>query len=276
MEVGLGPGHIVLDGDRTIPSTKRGRSPSPISGPFLLWQNGWMHQVATWYGGRPQLRRLCVRWGRNPLPTRGRSPYNFWPRVYCCQTAVWIKMVLGTEVGLGQDDIVLDGNPANPLQKEAEPLIFGPCLLWPNRCMDQDATWCGGSYRPRRHCARCGPSSPPQKVGRPPIFGPFLLWPNGWMHQDVAWYGGSLSPGDFALDEDPDHLPKKGRTPQFSADVYCGQTAGCIKMPLSTEVGLSQGDCVRWGPSSPPQKRGTPMSIVVKRLYVSGYHLVQG
>ena len=47
MEVGLGPGHIVLDGD-PAPSTKRRRSPlSPIFGPFLLWPNGWMHQDAT-------------------------------------------------------------------------------------------------------------------------------------------------------------------------------------------------------------------------------------
>jgi len=29
-------------------------------------------------------------------------------------TAGWIKMQLGTEVGLGPGDIVLDGNPAPP------------------------------------------------------------------------------------------------------------------------------------------------------------------
>jgi len=34
-------------------------------------------------------------------------------------------------------------------------------------------------------------------------------------------------------------LPKKGtQHPQFSAHVYCGQTAGWTKMPLGTEVGL--------------------------------------
>jgi len=38
------------------------------------------------------------------------------------------------EVGLGPDDIVLDGDSA-PLQKAAQPPLFGPCLLWPNgRC----------------------------------------------------------------------------------------------------------------------------------------------
>jgi len=44
--------------------------------------------------------------------------------------------------------------------------------------------------------------------------------------------------------------PQKGaERPKFSAHVYCGQTAGWIKMPLSTKVGLSPGDSVRWGPS---------------------------
>ena len=32
--------------------------------------------------------------------------------------------------------------------------------------------------------------------------------------------------------------------------------AGWIKMPLGREVGLGPDDCVKWGPSSPPQKGG--------------------
>jgi len=54
LEVGLAPVHIVLDGD-TAPLPTKGQSP-PIFGPSLLWLNGWMHQDATWYGGRPQPR----------------------------------------------------------------------------------------------------------------------------------------------------------------------------------------------------------------------------
>jgi len=57
--------------------------------------------------------------------------------------------------------------------------IFGPCLLWPNGWMDQDATWYEGRPRPRPHCVTWGPSSPSQKGHSPPIFGPCLLWPNG-------------------------------------------------------------------------------------------------
>jgi len=41
MEVVLGPGHIVLDGTQLPLPQKMGHSP-PISGPCLLWPNGWM------------------------------------------------------------------------------------------------------------------------------------------------------------------------------------------------------------------------------------------
>jgi len=45
----------------------------------------------------------------------------------------WIKMPLGTEVGLGPGDIVLDEDPAPP-QKGAQqpPPLFGSYLLWQN------------------------------------------------------------------------------------------------------------------------------------------------
>jgi len=52
--------------------------------------------------------------GTQPPPQKGRSP-QFSAHVYCGQTAVWIKMPLGTtEAGLGLRDIVLDGDPAPP------------------------------------------------------------------------------------------------------------------------------------------------------------------
>ena len=61
MGVGLGLGNFVLDGE-PAPLPKKGvEPPSRIFGPFLLWPNGRMHQDATWYGGRPQPRGLCVR-----------------------------------------------------------------------------------------------------------------------------------------------------------------------------------------------------------------------
>jgi len=83
-----------------------------------------------------------------PSPKRGRSPPPM-AHVYCGQTAGWVKMVLGMEVGLGAGDTKLDGDPAPPQKGGGAPLIFSPCLLWPNGWMHQDATWYGDRPRPR-------------------------------------------------------------------------------------------------------------------------------
>jgi len=53
-----------------------------------------------------------------------------------------------------------------------------------------------------------------------------------------------LGPGHIVLDGDSVPPPQKGNSPQFSAHVCCGQTAGWIMMPLSTEVGLGLGHIV--------------------------------
>jgi len=179
MEVGLKPSTqtTLCEMGPSPPRQKEGGAPSPIFGPFLLCPIGWMHQDATWYGGRPQPRRLrvrlgphsppqkgggapkvsthvycgqtagwikmvlvtevclcpgvCVRWVPARLCKKGAEP-QFSAHVYCGQTAAWIKMPLGTtDVGLGPDDIVSDGDPVPLPKKGAEPPIFGPCLLWP-------------------------------------------------------------------------------------------------------------------------------------------------
>ena len=44
---------------------------------------------------------------------------------------------------------------------------------------------------------------------------------------------------------------KGGGAPKFLAHVYCGETAGLIKMPLGTKVGLSPGDSVLDGHPPP-------------------------
>jgi len=136
-----------------------------------------MHQDATWYRGRPQPRGLCVRWGPSPLPKQARSPKkSFSAHIYCGQTAGWIKVALSMQVGLSPGECVGWG-PSSPSPKggggSLSP-IFCPCLLRPNCCMDQDATWYGGMPQPRQLCGRWGPSSPPQKGGGAPssIFGP--------------------------------------------------------------------------------------------------------
>jgi len=62
-DVGLGPGEVLLDGDPVPP--KRG-TPRQFSVHVYCGQT---HQDTTWYEGRSQLRRHCVRWGpSSPLP----------------------------------------------------------------------------------------------------------------------------------------------------------------------------------------------------------------
>jgi len=131
IEVGLGPGHTVLDGDSAPPPPK-GHNPHPIFGPYLLRPNGCMDQYATWYRGRPQPRGLCVRWGASPpSPKRGRSSLpQISAHVYCGQTAGWIKMALGMQVGFSPGDFALDGDPAHsPKKGRSPPLQFRPIFI---------------------------------------------------------------------------------------------------------------------------------------------------
>jgi len=128
MQVVLGPGHTVFDGD-TAPHPKRAQLP----------------------------RTICSA------------------HICCGQMAGWIKMPLGRKVGLDPGDIVLHGDPAL-LPKRGKAPIFGPCLLWPNGWMDEDATWYGDRPRPRQNCARWGPSSAPApKKGHSPNFWPMSV-----------------------------------------------------------------------------------------------------
>ena len=197
------------------PSPQRVWTSSPIFGPCLLWPNGWMHQDATWYGGRPQPWGLWVRWGPIPPPKReaeagGRVP-QFSAHGYCGQTAGWIKMARGMAVGVGPVHIVLDGDTA-PLPKTGGRAPKFSVHLYCRQtagCIKMPlGTEVGLRVGLRDIVFDVDPATG-RKKGHPPhpIFDPCLLWPNGWMDQDGTWHGGGP---------------------------------------------WSRPHCARWGPSSPP------------------------
>jgi len=105
--------------------------------------------------------------------------------------------------------------PTTP--KGAEPhSIFGPRLLWPNGCMDQDATWYGGRPQPTQHCVRCGPSYP-QKKGHthphPILAHVYCGHMAGWMKTPLGTEA-DLSPGHIVLDGVPAPA-KRAQQPSF-------------------------------------------------------------
>ena len=124
-------------------------------------------------------------------------------------------MKLGAQIGLGHGHNVLDGDPAPPPQR-AQPPIFGPYLLRPNGCIDQDATVEVG-FGPGDFVLDGDPVPFPQKgsvASLHPIFGPCLLWSNGWMDQDGTWHGGRPETRGLCVRWGPSPHPK------FSAHVY--------------------------------------------------------
>jgi len=128
----------------------------PVCDVGVLWPNSWMDQDETWLAGRSPPWPHSVRWGPSSPSPKGHSSPQFSAHICCGQMAVWIKMPLGMEVGLGPGHIVLDGDPAPPSQRGTAAPIFCPCLLWLNGWMNQDGTLHGGGPRSRPHCARWG------------------------------------------------------------------------------------------------------------------------
>jgi len=104
MEVGLGPGHIVLDGDPAHP-TPKGHSPQFLEHNCCDRMAGLIKMpLGMEVGVSPGDFVLDGDPASSPL---AKPPIL--ARVYCGQTAGWIKMALGMEVGLGPvGHIVLD------------------------------------------------------------------------------------------------------------------------------------------------------------------------
>jgi len=187
-------------------------------------------------------------------------------------------MPLGTKVGLGLRDIVLDGDPAPPpLKGQSHRPNFRPMSVVAKRL---DGLRCHLVWRQALAqvtlCSMGIQLLTEKRAPHPhPIFGPCLLWLNGWMDQDATWYGGTPRPRRRCV-RSGRSSPKRGTAPprQFWVHVYCGQAAGWMKTPLGTEVDLGPGHCIRRGPSSPRKTHISPscfrpMSIVATIAHLS-------
>jgi len=141
------------------PPPKKEAEP-PIFGPRLLWPNGWMEQDGTWHGGRPWSSPDCARWRHSSPPQkRGQNPPPNFRSIFIVAIRLHGSRCHLVRIGLGLRNIVFDVDPATPRKRAHPPLpSFGPCLLWPNGWMYEDAAWYVSRPRPRPHCARRSPS----------------------------------------------------------------------------------------------------------------------
>jgi len=169
----------------------------------------------------------------------------------------------------------------------ASPPIFGPCLLWPRSPISATAEHLFSSYLSyllpsriyplrlqaggHRKRANMGLVSGRQFVKRFALCYHTIVCPVclsclsatlvycgqtvGQIKTKLGMLAG-LGPGHIVLDGDPAPLPKRGRSPQFSAHICCGQMAGFVKMVLGMEVGLGPGDFLLDGDPIPPPKEG--------------------
>ena len=120
-QVGLCPGHIVLDGYPAPPPPK-GHSPQFSAHIYCGQIAAWIKISLGMEMGLSPCDFVLDGDPTSPLPKKGAEPLKFSAHVYCGQTVGWIKMVLGMELGLSPGDFVLDGNPAPSLN-------FRPMLI---------------------------------------------------------------------------------------------------------------------------------------------------
>jgi len=178
----------------------------------------------------------------------------------CGQTVGWIKMKLGTEVGLGPGHIVLDGDPAPHLPKKGHSsahflahVYCGQTAGWIKVLLGTEV-----GLGPGHIVSNGDPAPPRQRRGR--RFSTHLCYGQmaEWIKMPIGTEAG-LGQGHILCQIPSRRLPppfappqKKGHNSQISAHVCCGPIAGWIKMPIGTEVGLDPGDTVLdGGPRSP-------------------------
>jgi len=127
-QVGLGPGHIVLDGNPAPPPSKGDGAPQFSAHICCGQMAGWIKMpLGREVGLSPS--DIVLDGTQLPSPKRGPSP-QFSAHAYCGHTAGWMKMPLSKEVDLSPGHIVLDGDPApHPAKGAQQPPSFRPMSI---------------------------------------------------------------------------------------------------------------------------------------------------
>jgi len=116
-----------------------------------LWSNGWMQQGGTWYGGRPQPRRLCVRWGPSPLPKMGTAPNFRSISVVAKRLDGGLRCHLVWKWPRPRRLCVRSGTHAAGPRKRAHPSQFLAHVC----CGQTAGQWCKGFRRPGAGAMKC-------------------------------------------------------------------------------------------------------------------------
>ena len=111
-------------------------------------------------------------------PQKGKQPPNFRPMSIVAKSDGWIKVPLGTKVGLGPGDTVLDGIqlPQNGHSPQFSAYVYyGQMAVRIRILLGMEIGLSLGDI------VLDGDPPPLPKGSQPPIFGQCPLWPNSWM-----------------------------------------------------------------------------------------------
>jgi len=125
MEVGLGPGEFVLDGDPSPPE-KNGTAPSQFLAQVYCGQTaGWIRWIKMPLGTEVNLGPgVVVLDGVAAPPKRAQPQFSarlLWPNGWMDKDAIWYE-----SINLGPGHIVLHGDPVLPAKGAQQPPLFGP------------------------------------------------------------------------------------------------------------------------------------------------------
>ena len=166
----------------------------PICNVGVLWPNGCIDQDEMWHAGKPRDPGHAVLDGDPTLPPPKGG------HICCGQRAGWIKMALGTGVGLGPGDFVLDGDPP-PLRKKGRAPKFsayvycGQMAGWISMALGMEVGLSPGDF------VLVGNPAPPPK-GRSPQF-----WAHDYCGQTAGWM---KTPLDTEVHLGPGHTVLEG------------------------------------------------------------------